>query len=303
MDIYTLYAATFGATTLPAKEESIDYTTQEIIDGNSGSIVPTWASIGRAQPQASFTTASCKLALAAIGVNALALTSGAPGRLYFRAKINLGGNATTSVNQRRTISSGLVVPVRITAPEPGPDSAQVQYDIHTIWDGTGGGAPVVVEQNQALAGSWTGDRLFAAGPVKLNGSIDPKIISWSLDFGFRIFKAGDSGTIHDTWAGIMRMEPRLTFASYDLDYVRQIGWQGLPLTSVVAYLRARKSGSSFETDATAAHIKFTATSGVGIITRETASHGDTPARAEFTVPVVSDGSNAILAIDTASTIS
>jgi hypothetical protein len=305
--MFTLYAAKFGSSVLPLTDQSGEMNLQEYYEQNSGEVDPTSLGIGRIQPLYRLTTKSLSKAIALIGLNGLMLTVASPGVFGFRKIMQKGTREllASALHETRTLVDGLVVLSNITAPDTdGNERATAQYEVHTCWDGTEGLAPVKIESGKALTGVLpTDDIFYVAGPVVLNGTITIPVRTWSLEPQTRVFKGGHSGHHYDDMLGIMGRQPRLRVTTFGMDLADDVGWDGLPITSVSAYLRACKGAGSAGTgaarwaDGESKHVKIGATLGVASIASERAAQGDTPGALEISIPLGYDLTNPIFTME------
>jgi hypothetical protein len=329
-DRFGLYAVKAGATVIPAVEVSAEQNPQEWGESHSGGIDLVGMGISRIQPQVRFTTRNVAAALAACGLAGLTLSAGAPFTYWWRKRavgdVSGGVAIGTTVHEKRVISLGLMVPMRIDAGSAGGgDRASIQYEVHAA--GSPSVAPVAYDTGQAIASALPGADVFhGLGPVVLKDVDDNYIViptqGWSLEFGWQILKDTDTSLPYDQWVGAMGRALRLRVTSRDVtqgnalaDVGTDVNWGGSPVTSevlpetfdglqiveVCAYLRGLIPGGGPYVNAEEQHIQFKIVSGSVMVASERAGARGL-AEIELSIPVSSDGTNDVVQIDTSAAI-
>ncbi len=106
--------------------------------------------------------------------------------------------------------------------------------------------------------------VFELGPVVLNfgaGATTLCVDSWSWVNGLVPLKKPCSGGSYIEFASVNRATPRITVETQDVDYVLGLLPTGSALTSIDCYLRKLEAGKINVPNATAQHIKLSATVG------------------------------------------
>ena len=302
--LYYLYAIQSGSNNIAGVQEfSLSPQAAKGIYGGDGMLDPTHAVGLPSDPVIEFSSPHLATLLSAIGINGLAVTSGATVQTFWQTGVNAGGRATGSNHLKRVVTNGLIVPVRLSAPASG--AAMLSYRLYITWDGTNN--PVLYSASQALVGTPGVAECFTAGPVYLNGALICGEQGFELDFGIDVEVKKGGGEMWPSWASIRRRNPVLTLRTPHASLEGVIGETGAVAISesggasaTVAFLR-KKSVTGNVADATAEHIALTFNAGIAV--RSGSSAAD-PNSAEFGLELtpVADGTNAIVAVSAAAAI-
>jgi hypothetical protein len=149
------------------------------------------------------------------------------------------------------------VPLSVSCPALGSPVANGQ--LHFL-SGDGETQPWAVAANQALA-----NQAFVAcyglGPIFLNGVQVPRHIGFTVNFGVGLSdKKHYDGAPYPSDIFMEQFDPSIEFNQEDFDFLAGIAGGGA-ITTLVCYLRKRASGGTYIANGTAAHIKFSFTSG------------------------------------------
>lgn len=164
----------------------------------------------------------------------------------------------------------------------------------------GATAPMVHVGSTALVGTSAVDSVYTLGPVSVNGAWLDGVVSSRIENGFTFDAEYESGNAYLQYFGIDEWNPRVTIDTNDLDVVDSFGESGTALTALKLYYRKLNKGTIGPVaDATAGHVKFTASSG-SIFVQEASG-----LKARFRVTIALskvDAATAPFTIDTASAI-
>lgn len=204
------------------------------------------------------------LNLCGIGLGDL---SGANTDLYYKKATPFGSRQADAslVHLRLRAADAALTWSRITAGQTG--NASISCALTFPYDGTN--EPVVPAGNVALAGSPSAAENFTVGPVWINGAQFTSVQEITIDSGLDLLVAFGEGELYPTFVGLRQSTPMITIRTLELPWPT-VGLNGLPLTSLSVYLRARNSTGRVA-NGTASHIKFAATA--GIVTIEETSAG------------------------------
>jgi len=244
---------------------------QPFLSHSAGHMYPQHADVMKAMPEIRFTTPQIKTILDLVDDDGIADLSAANTDLYFKAaadQSNRTADATTAHHRYRA-SKVLLVLERISAPHDG--DAQAQCRLICSYDGTN--APLVYAGSVALAGTPATAAHYTLGEVHINGSEIDGPQNMDLDWGQNILQAGGSGELYNTFHCQLQSTPRVT-----IDVMNSVPWtlgQAFDLTAGCSFYLRKRSRTGRVADATAEHIKLTASEGLGCIER-TSGDGMSP---------------------------
>lgn len=307
--MHGIYAVKLGATTIGGiRRRSLRTASEVRSEATSGEVYHRFQSLYAQKPVAEFSTVQIASALDACALTGTALTSGAPLLLYAQ-KHTEGGTRTAGANHRiYTLNEGLVLPRRLTVDHQG--DAEIGYEALVTYDGTNN--PIVFTDTSALPAAPTDAERFTLGRVTLtddagvpNSIVFSQIRRLEIDFGIQAETVGADSDIWDTNCRIVEIQPMLTISGIDIEWFKATG-AGIPLTgsnivhtSTEILLRKRDAGGTFVAAATAEHIKFTA-AGMATLERVCDAQGNALDEVELRMPLIYDGTNNPLVIDTTS---
>jgi len=282
----------------------------------SGSVYAQWQSVYSTSPGMGFSTVSIARALGCIGTTGLAITAAAAGTgvTAYGYKKSEGGTrmALASNHISYNFKEGLLLPRRISVSHQG--DATLDIDMLATYDGTN--APVVQTNAATAPTNGVDDERFTIGAVKLGtGSGDQIVITQiqnlEIDFGISASVNGSDSDIFPTFAVIDEIpRPTIRFTTNDmtlLSLTNGLPLQGkdIDLSHCIIYLRkrARVTASGYVADATEEHISLIPTAGCAYIT-DLGDYGSSSGNGTCSVeiPLIWDGTNAPLALDTTAAI-
>lgn len=127
-------------------------------------------------------------------------------------------------------------------------------------------APIQIEGTQAAVGASDVDELFTLGPIAFTGTAAGSVTVEALqevtyESGVQVLQEYDAGSPHPSFVAVDTHACTCTFKTRQTTLLATIPNDGDVLTAFTGYLRARKKGGINVADATASHIKVSATAG------------------------------------------
>lgn len=218
--------------------------------------------------------------------------------LLFKATTNKGtrvADATTS-HVRFRAPEAVLIPQSISA--SGDSPASMSCRLVCLYDGTN--APLTPTSGVALSGTPTAAEHFVLGPVSINSSAVPGVVSSSIDFGLRLIERRSDGELYITWLAVAEFLPIVTIQVLT-SALPTYGLNGTALTAMSVWFR-KCAQTARVANATEEHILFTATSGLITVPSVTGGNNDesiTTIRIELSG---ADATTAPLAVDTTAAI-
>lgn len=181
---------------------------------------------------------------------------------FYRSGANLGtrvANATASHLRLRAQENTLLALESISAAQGQLATARCRM-VH-VFNSQTGADPLVATSGLAIAGTVGGGGLHTLGPLSLNGVALNGVFDAQLDNRIQYDEQASAGDGFWSYCGIHRYAPLFTFRCRKTSYLATYGTRGTALSDLTFYLRAKLASGINEADATAAHIKITASSG------------------------------------------
>lgn len=261
---------------------------------------PQYVALGGAEPKFKFTTTKLATALAAIGIDGLAIDGTSAALAMWLQKVsNLGIRASGSTHWKLSFADGLVVPRTLDAPSLD-ELAKISYEGFAIsTDGTT--HPVTVAGSAALLGTPSADEGFVPGYVDVNGTDINGVQSINIDFGIEVRVYRGDGEAYPTFVAIMTRKPVINFTTNDVTALTTIGAAGAAVSAsdITVFLRKVSEGAVRVAAATTEHISFTVDEG----RVEVGEISGNPYAVPVKITPTYDGSNAIIVVNTATAIS
>jgi hypothetical protein len=183
--------------------------------------------------------------------------------VLLRAGLNLNSrvaDATTAHLRGRMAANAMLIRESIVAEEGQLASARCR--IAAVLNSQTGADPLAMTAGVANTGNASGGALYTLGPVKLNGSFVNGVTYCGIEFNPEYDEVSTSGEGFLTYIGIRRYRPVITIRTRQSDYMATFGSRGTNLSSLSFWLREKLPNNIVASDATAAHVKYTATTGV-----------------------------------------
>lgn len=218
--------------------------------------------------------------------------------LYGQQHAYAGMRNAGSVHQSYLITSGMIVPRRLTA---DADGAQVFYDIIAAYPAGGGSSdPVTVNASVALPTYPATESYWALGKVSIAGTTFNNVDRVSVDFGINLRVERNQTDIFPSWVSIGSMEPVITIEGSDPTWWTTSGVTTLAGTAVThantkIQLRKRACGGRFTADGTTEHISITT---AGLAYPERTLSGSPRLGAGVRIESIYDGTNAPVIVNT-----
>jgi hypothetical protein len=219
--------------------------------------------------------------------------------LYLQQLAEGATRTAGSTHMRMRVSEGILVPRAINASQGG--IATMGLELLPTWDGTRD--PIVLSTSAALVGTPSVGEAFTVGPAIINGAQIAGVESLTVDPGITVMPLGGDGGVWPTFICIQSRQPSIRVNVIDASVLSTFGIYGTVqgATDSVFYLRKKLEGSTNTADATAEHISFSVAEGMIQVGPLRGSH---PGRvgAQLIITPTYDGSDAIIAISTATAI-
>jgi hypothetical protein len=261
-------------------------------EGSSGDPHARHQSITERKPVASWESYALKSWLSAVGLAGKEIDSLTSGLKLYLKKVEHGGTRATGSNHiKYTITSGIILPRRLTVRHRQPGS--ISYDALVTYDGAN--AVIQKTESAALPGSLTDDQRYALGPITWAGQSYVGVKELDLDFGLTEILEGADSDIDDTEAAIADVKPEITLRGinpkwFGASYV-PIGGLALGHATTSIYLRRYKAGGEIWANGQAKHVKMTV-AGLAFLEDVFSADHNRPAETALKIPLEYDGTNA-----------
>ncbi len=174
-----------------------------------------------------------------------------------RANGGLFQGATS--HSQLTGSNALVICTGIEASQDSEVGATATLEVHWLSsDGTT--AATTGSAGNSLA-SEAHNLEFALGTASLNSTALDSLTGVRINPGLSVVKQSAKGGNYPIEASIQAADPTIDLTLHDIDEVATVLDQ-FSAGLLTVFLRARKDGGTYETDATLAHLKFTFAAGI-----------------------------------------
>jgi len=277
--------------TIPVSQSSYDPQHNLLVEASSGNVDPTFTAMMSTNPRISFTT-KLMTVLTSMGIGGTEFTTA---KMWLQQLVKHGTRNATSKNI--IAATGMVLPRTLSVSQGSP--AELTFDLIAL---STDGVVVPITFGTGTMDAIPTALVWTLGPVSLNGTAYD-VESLNIDFGIAEMVEASSGNVYPTFAAVLQRNPKITLAVRTADIQVNLGIAGLAQLSTdsVFYLRKMAANGTRVADVTAEHVKITVDDGIHTIQNMSTSH---PERALTNVMItpVSDGTAAILVIDTASAI-
>ena len=261
-----------------------------MIAAGGGVVDPTFSALMTASAVVNFTSLDIATILAQTGIVGKELTTTV---FYLQKFLGYGSRAGETSHTKVSLGKAFLVPRTLSAQVGGP--ATLTCDMIAISaDGTT--APITVTASQTLATGGGASAAYTAGPCSINGT-SLAVASIAVDFGLDVRTEIDDADVFPTLAYVASRRPTITITSPDMAALATITAIGAVQTDTdsVVYI-AQLDGNSRKAGST--HISLTVDAGRIEINSLAGSDGE-PVAAEIVIKPTSDGTAAIIAVDTA----
>lgn len=301
---HSLWAVEFNATLLGGIVAQRVYLGAEIrSEPTSGEVYSRHIAIVNRRPGATFSTLAIATGLTQLpvaGLNVASLVAGL--KLYAQKHQEGGTRATGSTHRKFTGVKGIAVPRRLECEYMGDAKLDAEY--LATYDGTND--PIVEADTIALPAGITDAERFTIGKMTVGGILLTHVKRISVDFGITVELEAADNDIFPRFASIMLYKPRITLGGIDLEWLKaaNIPRAGIVCTAANTLLHLQKRTqdvASLVAAGTAEHVKLTCV-GIAHIEESMNASGQSGAEASLVIETKHDGTNAPLAVNTASTI-
>jgi hypothetical protein len=304
--LYTLGCVVFdGAQINQIESVTVNPGLESLFYQSDGAVDPTYVAVMSQRPALQFTTSAIVRALA---VSALSCANIASSLDAWFQRYAAGGTRMTGSNSTKfSFAGGMLCPTQITARQGG--RATITYALSAV-SSNGTTSPLSITTASAMPALLDADQMFTVGPAKINGTTLTGVTSITFDTGIRPVLLGADGEAYDTFVAINDRRPRITIRSKHADFAAESGMGfviGQSATDSLVWLRKIAEGGTRVANGTAEHVRFSIDD--GLITIQEASGegggegGGEGAEIEVIIEPSFDGTNDIVAISTAATIS
>jgi hypothetical protein len=284
--VYVLHGVVNSGTFISQIENARPITGNELITPQSAGLpFPLFTAVMGTNPAVPMDTTQVKTILDSTGaLTSIVDLTGGNVDLYFKAMADFG---------RRTADASLAhLRMRM--------SQAFSCRIGTTYDGTNN--PLVPAGNVALSGTPTHAEHYVAGPVVVNTVQIPGIQNITIEFNRVLREIGGDGELYNTFAACEYFTPVITVTSTANPWATY-GINGTALTAMSVYLRKiAANGTGRVADATAEHIKFTATAGLVTIDESSGGANDPSLTTTRITLVGANSTTEPIAVSTASAI-
>lgn len=305
---HTLYAIQIQTTAAvdllidQISNQNVDTGITELLLSADGDVDNTFVALQSQNPRIGLTTSALATVLASCGISGLKIDSDVDddGAECWFQKMDEGGVRATGANHYKlTVNEGLLLPRGISAPNDG--HATMDMELIITYDGTND--PIVIASSQSLEGSPSVGEVFTCGKVVINGAQLEGIQNIDIDFGLSELVLSADGQLWPTFAAIQGRAPSITIRTTDVGSLSTFGLTGdaQGATDSLIYLRKFSEGSGRVADNVAEHISFSIDDGMIYVTAVDGD-SDSPQMADVKITPTYDGSNAVMVINTATTI-
>jgi hypothetical protein len=262
MSGYSLYGVRLNASTVIPGVTSAEYgpNIDEIIDPASGDPYPSYSGVRSMNPEINFSTHCLAAALTVSTAFGAALTDAILGFQDF-GDAAARGTSYVSVDAYKAV----LIPLRLSARVN--ERAILEMRVIMLGDASN---PPVATATTSLSLSQAITEEFTIGPWAINGT-DLEVQGVDIDFGIQARPYGHSGHGWPIACQFRRIAPRIVITTEDaskLATIHPTTAPGLAVTALAGYLRKLGgTGSHPVANATAGHIKFSATQGQATVGR------------------------------------
>lgn len=326
MGVFYLHGIQHGATFLSELSDgTVGLNSEEMVGFGSGHPYPLFRAIRGQAPSIPFTSEGVGSVLDLIVANgggapnvwAADLSFGNTGNntdVFYRQGQDMAIRYASGVSQhhRFRLSHGFMFWDTISAAF-GQD-AQISAQLVAAFDGTN--VPIIPTGSTTVSGTPSAEEFYTLGKVVINGTTITGEQDWSLASGATLESVGGgsdggsdgSATLWPTYTAIKTLDPVLSLNIQGAPWGLDSGgspytYLGESISSLVWYLRKKAADGTNVPDATASHIKFTATDGL-VLPQSAGGGANDPAISALRIALraPSGSNNTILTIDTTSAI-
>lgn len=270
----------------------------------AGDTMPRYMSLISHAVGGGFETYAVAKAIDAIGLQPLCIaTATEPGVTFYLQKFDQCGSAAASGHRSLLISSGMVVPRRISVDHQG--HARISVDVVVAKESANNA--IVISDAATLPTLSGGGVRWTLGSITVGGVALSDYTSVEIDLGNTVSTRGTQSDVFDTYVEVAHHAPTITISGIDPTWFKESG--GVPIAGLACthantkiHLRKRDTdGQGFIADGTAEHIKFTC-KGVAAIQSSHAGQMHSFTSTSLVIRGMYDGTDDPIEVDTTSTI-
>jgi len=269
-----------------------------LVEAAGGQVDPTFVAIMALAPVLGFTTRQLT-ALSSFGISGAQITTL---DAYVQKLLAYGTRGGAGTHTKISIPTGICVPRTLSAQQG--QRAELALDAVAI-SSTGAAAAATVTTGQNLPAGGGVTEVFTLGPVKINGTaLDCEAVN--VDFGVSLQVDSSGGQVFPTFVAVMDRRPSIRLTPKDMDSFNTFynsGAFGLAqaATDSLVYFRKLAAGGLRVADETAEHVQLAIAAGLISLEAGDARHGER-ATTDVVITPISNGTDAIIAIDTTAAI-
>ena len=252
---------------------SPDFNYQIVNESQSGRPVPCFVGVQTADPTLMFTTRSLKTVLDTVSGGSLALvrdlSAGEVDVLYKSGKaMDIRELDATPVHAiARMTNSAMLYWDTITANQ----GSVAEVSCRLVTANRTGADPLVWLGTQALVTAGACDRIFALGPVYLNGTLMKGVTGWTMTSQVQAEPLTTDGAKTPNYQGIRSFNPMISLQTHNMDEITGATFGGDEFDTLVMYLQHMSSTNMYEDDNSGTHIAITAYGGLKTANNATGS--------------------------------
>lgn len=293
--------------------QQVDPAIEHMIATGSGRVDPTFISMRRGSPRITFASTAIKTLLDNAGIGGLIIDPAAvppnPITLWWRRR-KPGGTYDDTDAVKQVISAGLLYPTTLDAAH-GVEPATINYELVPVMDGSN--EPIATTKGQAFSVTWPTEEHWGIGPAFVDDMRMDFEQRLRINFGLTVNAISGGGEVWPREVHLRDRQPTIECDSLNMALIDDthtigtaigLGSKGVAIdavTDTAVFLRKAAPGGTWETDATAVHIRFTLAAGRVTPNAYTGQHGQ-DASLPVLISGVYDGTNAIMAVNTAAAI-
>jgi len=261
---YYPHAILFGASPTITQLTDVDASNnvQDFMEFSASEFGPQFVGLMAANPNINFTTRDLKTVFDDLDDEDLAVNLSAGNvDLWYKQGKPLGTRTAdiTAAHIRARLTTNAMAYWRSFRVRQG-QAAELACSLVTQWDGTND--PLIFTGSTALSGTSAVNQVYSLGLVDINGTDLTGVTSVDWDNNVRLETISSDGEAFPGFVGIETMSPEITIETMDTTQLATFDLRGTALTGLTVYLRKMQRDNIFVIDATAEHIKISATDGI-----------------------------------------
>lgn len=282
------------------EQQTLSTGLREYMQYSGGVVDPHFVSVMSGEPVLGFRTTALKRSIDALGLLGTAITSGSGGAImYFQKQVSGGTRGGSSTALSVTLSDGIAVAVSIDADEDS--AATISYDLHGL-STNGTTWPLSYSASATMPTDTGGDQKYTVGPVTIAGTTINGVIRSRCMLQPQLNKVRGDGFPWPTHISLKRRQVGFEVTTTELDKLATLGAFRRAFASTDyadVYFRKLAEGGDRVDAATAEHVRCRATDGL-VMWRESSGTDDqpNPTATIYIIPAY-DGTNPLLAVNTA----